>query len=121
MAFQTWYLLREVLEVLVVLLTGLLERLERLSSISASELVAELTVDTETLPLLPSLLLQSLISDFLKSTQCQDKTMTRQSHLTETISHQLVDNNETHFSYLTWGGCGGGGVIRGAGQVWHHN
>ena len=60
-ALQTWYLLREVL---VVLVTDRLERLERFSSISTSELVAELTVDTETLPLSP-LVLQSLISDFL--------------------------------------------------------
>ena len=43
-------------------MTGRLERLERLSSISTSELVAELTVDT--LPPLP-LPLQTLISDFL--------------------------------------------------------
>ena len=57
-SMQTWYLR----EVLVVLMTG---RLERLSSISTSELVAELSVETETLPLLPSLPLQSLISDFL--------------------------------------------------------
>ena len=53
-----------VMEGLLVVMEDLLERLERLSSISTSELVAELTVDTDPL-LLPPPLLQSLISDFL--------------------------------------------------------
>ena len=100
----------------MVLLTGRLEleRLERLSSISTSELVAELTVDTETLPL------QSLISDFLNQRNVKtrrDSTMQDnvRCHLTgPLLSHQLVENNELQVSYLR----GGGGVIRGAGQVW---
>ena len=60
-----------VMEGLLVVMEDLLERLERLSSISTSELVAELTVDTDPL-LFPSPLLQSLISDFLNQRKSEE-------------------------------------------------
>ena len=68
------------MEGLLVVMEDLLERLERLSSISTSELVAELTVDTDPL-LFPPPLLQSLISDFLNqrdvnTTQHNDNKVT---------------------------------------------